>query len=407
MTKIHSSYKDKIRGCLIGGAVGDALGYQVEFSSWEDIERQYGMEGIRRYVVQTAGVAKISDDTQMTLFTAGGLLNGWTECIFNDMNPVSAYKFVKDAYVEWVDTQTGCISEHPNCWFANKPFMNAQRAPGETCISVLDKMKYGETSRKYSKGCGGVMRTAPIALFFTSLHNQGYKRISIMDEAVIAGNLAWLTHKHPLGWLPSCALHFMLISLLEGSDLMDAASSMITNTKECLNRWEQTEIRDEGMKLIRLLELAIKLGYNDIPSTEAYKQLGEGWLGDEALAIAIYSAVRFRNYEQKFENAVCCAVNHSGDSDSTGAICGQIMGTWLGVKAVPDYYINEKECKLEGVDLITSIADDFYEGCPFKYRPHPSEITDKKEKQWFLRYVLKEDCCPDNIDALWVKHYGG
>ena len=136
--------------------------------------------------------------SQMSLFTAGGLLNGLTQCIFDGENPAKAYRFVKEAYIEWVDTQTGIVDEHPNCWFSLKPFMNEQRAPGNTCISVLNRMKYGESSRKYSKGCGGVMRTAPVALFFAGLHDKGYDKTGIMDEAAIAGHLAWLTHRHLL-----------------------------------------------------------------------------------------------------------------------------------------------------------------------------------------------------------------
>ena len=64
---------DRYRGCLLGGAAGDALGYPVEFLSLADIRERYGPAGITSYALQH-GVAQISDDTQMTLFTANGLL---------------------------------------------------------------------------------------------------------------------------------------------------------------------------------------------------------------------------------------------------------------------------------------------------------------------------------------------
>jgi ADP-ribosylglycohydrolase len=64
---------DKFRGCLAGGAVGDALGYAVEFMSESEIFGAYGPRGITEYELQ-GGVAQISDDTQMTLFTLNGLL---------------------------------------------------------------------------------------------------------------------------------------------------------------------------------------------------------------------------------------------------------------------------------------------------------------------------------------------
>ena len=70
--------KDRILGCMVGGAVGDALGYPIEFKSWYDIEYDYGHRGITRYKLAPNGKALISDDTQMALFTASGLLLGMT-----------------------------------------------------------------------------------------------------------------------------------------------------------------------------------------------------------------------------------------------------------------------------------------------------------------------------------------
>ena len=75
--------RDRVRGSLVGGAIGDALGYAVEFDSYSAITHHYGPEGIRRYDMNrnwggydgSEGKALISDDTQMTLFTACGILN--------------------------------------------------------------------------------------------------------------------------------------------------------------------------------------------------------------------------------------------------------------------------------------------------------------------------------------------
>ena len=69
-----------IRGSLIGGAAGDALGYAVEFDSYHRIIDKYGEQGITEYEL-TNGIAQISDDTQMTLFTANGMLMGLTSQI--------------------------------------------------------------------------------------------------------------------------------------------------------------------------------------------------------------------------------------------------------------------------------------------------------------------------------------
>ena len=72
----NNTYRDRIRGCLIGGAAGDALGYPVEFDKLAKIKKEYGDNGITKYTVNfNTGTAVISDDTQMTLFTADGILS--------------------------------------------------------------------------------------------------------------------------------------------------------------------------------------------------------------------------------------------------------------------------------------------------------------------------------------------
>ena len=68
---------DKFKGCLLGGAAGDALGYAVEFLDEPGIVKKYGKNGITSYDLSD-GKALISDDTQMTLFTANGMLLGTT-----------------------------------------------------------------------------------------------------------------------------------------------------------------------------------------------------------------------------------------------------------------------------------------------------------------------------------------
>ena len=96
--------RDRIRGSLMAGAAGDALGYTVEFMSLDEIRRRYGQRGITRFEL-TDGKALISDDTQMTLFSANGILMGITR---GHMRGVfgSFECYVRDAYLDWYFTQT-------------------------------------------------------------------------------------------------------------------------------------------------------------------------------------------------------------------------------------------------------------------------------------------------------------
>ena len=156
---------DRYCGCLIGGAAGDALGYAVEFMDAQAIFRRYGAGGITDYALVN-GVAEISDDTQMTLFTANGLLNAAERGMEGDYAAC-----LEAAYRDWYATQTRRYplpSASTATWLASVPGLFRRRAPGSTCMSALSRATCGSIAHPIndSKGCGGVMRVAPIGLYF-------------------------------------------------------------------------------------------------------------------------------------------------------------------------------------------------------------------------------------------------
>ena len=163
-----NTLQDRIRGSLIGGAIGDALGYPVEFIySFEGIQGRYGERGITRLDTkqfwlddeEQSGKAVVSDDTQMTLFTANGILNAKRQKI--------GMKYgICLAYIEWYLTQIGKKSgKYKDCWIGSLPELNKRRAPGNTCMTSLNDIYRGKDPINNSKGCGGVMRIAPIPLY--------------------------------------------------------------------------------------------------------------------------------------------------------------------------------------------------------------------------------------------------
>lgn len=142
----EKTQKDRIRGSLIGGAIGDALGYPVEFiNSYAGIQRRYGDAGITRLDVTqwwtdevcSTGKAWISDDTQMTLFTACGILNAKEK-------GMALAPSICEAYIEWYYTQLGRRNKRFNkCWIGDIPELNQRRAPGNTCIASLSDIVAG------------------------------------------------------------------------------------------------------------------------------------------------------------------------------------------------------------------------------------------------------------------------
>ena len=103
-----------------------------------------------------------------------------------------------------------------------------------------------------------------------------------------------------------------------------------------------------------------------VPSPETIEMLGGGWVGEEALAIALYCATVA---EDDFARAVRLAVNHSGDSDSTGAIAGNLVGLMVGVEGIPSSWLDGLELREE----MEAVTADLYSGF-------------KESDDWFQRY---------------------
>jgi ADP-ribosylglycohydrolase len=353
--------RDKTRGSLIGGAIGDALGYQIEF------EKNIKPRQVTRFF-DDYGV--ISDDTQMTLFTACALLwreTRWTIRGIAMLPPEAIYL----GYLDWLSTQQRVPEHRPISWIAKIPELNVLRAPGMTCIDALSSGKAGSISEPIndSKGCGGVMRIAPIGLFVLSDEQAG----------VFSAESCALTHGHPLAILSAYTLGLIIYYVRDGWTIEKAVRTAISK----MNAWVPEAYHDskpvkmvwdrEKAELSELIERAVLLANENIGDLEAISKLGSGWVAEEALAIAIYCSLK---YKDNFEEAVIVAVNHDGDSDSTGAITGNILGAALGYKKIPDYYKNNVELK----DTILELADDLATGVP---TDKEGEIVDEK---WLKKY---------------------
>ncbi len=334
----------RFRGCLLGGAAGDALGYPVEFMGESAIFARYGRQGICDYAL-TGGEALISDDTQMTLFTATGLLTGAVRGRGQvDIDCVWA------SYQDWLRTQWGPAmgpGETRNSWLTGLPALWSARAPGNTCISALGGSPGSmDAPHNASPGCGGVMRVAPVGLFLPTLAGV------TQDETDLFGaRAAALTHGSDLAYMPAAMLAHMVSVLAhgEGTDPSTAAEDALTAVKRLFAG------RPHIDRFAALMERAMDLAGSGTEELQAIHSLGEGWHGDEALAIAVYCALK---YSDDIERALIAAVNHRGDSDSTGAITGNILGAYLGLDAIPEKFIRQLELK----DVILEVADDLFRG---------------------------------------------
>ena len=333
----------RFRGCLLGGAVGDALGAPVEFLDLVSIKSRFGEEGIKDFAEAYGRLGAITDDTQMTLFTVEGILRAHVRSSLRGIGhfPSMAHR----SYLRWLSTQgvkKPGLAQYESGFLVRIPELRHRRAPGTTCLAALeasiDKPDGGPAANS-SKGCGGIMRAAPAGL---------YTAVTRGDAGGEGGKLAFeggeecaaVTHGHSSGQLPAGYLSDLVFRLALGSEL-----------REAIELAQRDLLSHEGHEetLTAILQ-AKDLADSGLPPEVCLPHLGEGWTAPEALAIALFCSLRAGD----FEEGVRLAVNITGDSDSTGSITGNILGTLWGCHEIPDRWLSGLELR----GLISEMADD-------------------------------------------------
>jgi ADP-ribosylglycohydrolase len=338
------SHSIRVLGCVLGGATGDAFGYGIEFDSWASIRQKHGSLGLREPLLQ-GGKLVVSDDTQMTLFT----LEALNLTIPTQLSPPYCSSMTRPfqaacqhAYLRWGDSQGVAVPDLYDDGDAARlylsPGMRKRQAPGNTCLSAVLAGALGTTLYpiNQSKGCGAVMRTAPIGLM------PGANPVLAMELGEAAGAL---THGHIDGWLPGGALSAIVSAIMNGEEIEAAANRALSLLNEHPN-FDKALVRKSGTT--RLLGTALRLIQGEQEATEVFSLLGEGWTGDEALAIGIYAACA----EKEFKNVVRLAANHDGDSDSTASIAGQLYGARHGITAVPHDWVRRLDVLPDALRVI-------------------------------------------------------
>ncbi len=313
----------RYRGCLVGHAVGDALGAPVEFLSLREIVSRFGPEGVRGmhpWETTSRGfpAGAYTDDTQMMLATAGGLLEA--------VGIRAETGFCQDSEV---------VHAHYLDWLADQEDPFLRRGPGSTCLAALASGEAGSAFDPLndSKGAGGIMRIAPAGLAF--------RPVQAFESAM---ELAALTHGHPSGYLAAGAYAEVLARVVSGAEPQVA----VAETRQVLIGYDAAD------ETLEALDTSVELFITDAPFSEAFETLGEGWVAEEALGLSLYFALGFPG---DFAEGILAAVNHDGDSDTTGALTGGLLGAMLGWESIPGDWVRE----VEDAGRIIEVADALYE----------------------------------------------
>ncbi|WP_328613237.1 ADP-ribosylglycohydrolase family protein [Amycolatopsis sp. NBC_00355] len=356
--------RSRLRGSLLAGAIGDALGAKTEFDSIDRIREIAGPDGITDFIPAYGGVGRITDDTQMTLFTLEALIRAHAQR--RHTGSADVVHSLQLAYQRWLHTQgvawdraRGPRSdvEAPDGWLVTHQELFSRRAPGLTCFGELEA--YGRSGVRgtmdrpvnNSKGCGGVMRAAPVALWSDDL----------AEVFRLGAESAALTHGHPSGYLSSGCFAVIVHELLHGRALLDAVATARAELVEYPAHEEQSAA----------LDAALALAEQGPPTPEKVESLGQGNVGETALSMSVYVALTTADAD----TALLASVNHSGDSDSTGSVCGNLVGAMYGEEALRGSWLDRLELR----DVIVELADD-------ALTEFGADAPD--EDRWFARYPL-------------------
>lgn len=309
---------NKFKGCLLGMAIGDALGAPVEFLSLEKIKKKYGEKGISAFDVWDGfKPGSYTDDTQLSLATAKACIHAH----FNLMREGESrsQEFVYKRYSEWLES-------------LKDPFQ--VRHPGYTCMNVLQSGERGSIGNPINQSTevSGLLRTAAAGLAFPP-------GMAFREGA----DYAALTHGHPTSYFAAGFFAEIIAQIIEGKSLQDAVELSI----------EQLTAFENHQDLLQHLEQALELFINQDPVEESIAALGDGITSAEVLALGMFCSLK---HVFEFPEGVQAAVNHSGVSTSSGLVTGALLGALLGHEAIPEGLISQ----LENAHEIEEIAEDMH-----------------------------------------------
>ena len=338
------------QGCLLGMAVGDAMGYTVDSRNLEQICLDYGPNGLLGYDLVN-GRAEVTSYTQLAAFSANGILMGLTRNRLTGRD-TPLVRYVGLAIREWSRSQTFRTGEPNFCWLSTLPDLKRRRCMDTWMLSILEKPPLGTMEAPTNRSSHPAALTAviPLAMLADAIH-LSQEEINHMGAQIVA-----MTHGNPEAFLSGAVLTHLLSRVLQEPSL--PLELLIPDVCDAL-QLQFGRLYTQTATIRELLQLALMLAKDDsVSSMEAMEKLGCHSAG-EVLAGAVYACV---TCGEDFDTAIITAVNHSGRSAAVGAITGALLGARLGFEALPEFYLES----LEPLHILLELANDLVVGCPME-----------------------------------------
>lgn len=360
--------RERFRGCLLGGALGDALGARVESMLDTDIRQNSGPNGIQGLAPAFGRLGAVTGETQLALFTAEGLLSPFATNRIHD--PEAVRQTLAAAYLRWLRIQGVSHSlQHQvtDGWLLRRVGLHSHRTTGKACMDALGALtRLDDAADNDCKDCDGLMRVAPVGMFARAL-NYCIPRWCYRSKAFEwACDAALVTHGHITAQLSAGAFSVMVYRVLCGCSITTAAKDAVKELREYPGHEEVT----------LAIRTALKVAKSSVTVSAGIRRLGDGRTADEALAIGVFCALR----AEDFVSGVQAAVDHHGHSNSIGLITGSLLGASLGAPALPQDWLNQIELR----DVLEIMADDLSLQC-YAQTPNEEKIEQTERR---ARYGL-------------------
>lgn len=325
----QQDFRSRVRGTLLGSAIGDAFGAPGGGLSLDAIREAHGPEGLTAPTTTPVTAA-----TQLTLFTVDGLIRAHVRRDTGAWHPPTD---VHRAYLRWAATQHDWGPDErrkDNGWLARQEWLYVRRDPDRACLTGFADEILGtlaQPKNPTARNAAAAARSAPFGLLV------GWEPALVLQLSV---ECAAQSHGHPAAYLSAGAFALVVHGLTRGESLDSAVQRALG----------LLGARPGHQAVTDALQHALSAVTQGAPGPATVEALSTGD-AEAALAVAVYCAL----VAEDIPHGLRLAVNHGGDSAASGALCGALLGALHGETALPAAWLAE----LEGRATLLELADDF------------------------------------------------
>ncbi|MGW0821988.1 ADP-ribosylglycohydrolase family protein [Streptomyces sp. NPDC002845] len=331
----QQDFRSRVRGTLLGSAVGDALGAPLDGLSLEEIRTEYGPEGLTDLAFGYGRRGSVTDLTQLTLFTLDGLIRAQVRRDTGAWHPPTD---LHRAYLRWMATQRDWGPDErrkDDGWLAREEWLYVRRDPSRACLLGFGDGVMGTLDAPKNPGEPGpeaAARSAPFGLLV------GWEPQLVVQLAV---ECAAQSHGHPAAYLAAGAYAAVVHALARGDSLDTAVQKALALIAQRPGHQPVTDALRHALGAVR----------QGLPTPERVEGLAGAGTAEGILAVAVYCALVGEDVRQ----GLTLAVNHGGASGAAGSLAGGLLGALHGETALPPAWLAE----LEGRPTMLVLADDF------------------------------------------------